>query len=79
MSTTLRRFYYDTVAHGSQPALLAAWRAFGPSQLVPGSDYPILNLFESYSRTFAWIEDADLPEHDVDAILFRNAQALLGV
>jgi predicted TIM-barrel fold metal-dependent hydrolase len=79
MSTTLRRFYYDTVAHGSQPALQAAWRAFGPTQLLPGSDYPILKMFESYTRTFAWIEDADLPERDVDAILFRNAQALLGL
>jgi predicted TIM-barrel fold metal-dependent hydrolase len=79
MSTTLRRFYYDTVAHGSQPALHAAWRAFGPTHLLPGSDYPILKMFESYTRTFAWIEEAGLPEHDVDAILFRNAQALLGV
>jgi predicted TIM-barrel fold metal-dependent hydrolase len=79
MSTTLRRFYYDTVAHGSQPALHAAWGAFGPAHLLPGSDYPILKMFESYTRTFTWIEEADLPEDDIDAILFRNAQALLGV
>ena len=79
ISTTLRRFYYDTVAHGSQPALHAAWRAFGSTHLLPGSDYPILKMFESYTRTFTWIEEAGLPDDDVDAILFRNAQALLGL
>ena len=36
-SVTARRFYYDTVGHGSQAALLCAWKAFGADQLVPAA------------------------------------------
>src|SRR5437870_3647185 len=37
-SVTARRFYYDTVGHGSQAALLCAWKAFGADHLVAGGD-----------------------------------------
>jgi predicted TIM-barrel fold metal-dependent hydrolase len=77
-SVTARRFYYDTVGHGSQAALLCAWKAFGASHIVPGSDFPVLLSFETYARTFAWIREVGLPEGDVEAILERNAPAVFG-
>jgi predicted TIM-barrel fold metal-dependent hydrolase len=46
-SATARRFYYDTVGHGSPAALLCAWKAFGADHLVARSDYPVLLAFET--------------------------------
>jgi predicted TIM-barrel fold metal-dependent hydrolase len=79
MSVTLRRFYYDTVGHGSQAALQCAWRAFGADHLVTGSDDPVLLAFEEYRRTFAYIAESELPPEDVDQILHRTARDLLGL
>ncbi len=76
-SVTARRFFYDTVGWGSEAALLAAAEAFGASQLVPGSDWPVLLPWESYKTTFDHIRGSRLPEADIDAILNRNMQALL--
>ena len=78
-SVTARRFFYDTVAHGSQAALHCAWRAFGADHLLPGSDFPVLLSFETYERTFSWIREADIPPHDVDQILHRTARTVLGL
>jgi len=78
-SVTARRFYYDTVGHGSHAALLCAWKAFGAAHLVPGSDFPVLLSFESYARTFAWIREVGLPEADVEQILERNAQQVFAL
>jgi predicted TIM-barrel fold metal-dependent hydrolase len=78
-SVTARRFYYDTVGHGSQAALLCAWKAFGADHLVAGSDYPVLLSFETYGQTFHYIRESGLPAEDVDQILNHNAQRLLGL
>jgi predicted TIM-barrel fold metal-dependent hydrolase len=78
-SATARRFYYDTVGHGSQAALLCAWKAFGADHLVAGSDYPVLMAFESYRQTFDYIRQSGLPAEDVDRILEHNAQIVLGL
>ena len=78
-SVTARRFYYDTVGHGSQAALLCAWKAFGADHLVAGSDYPVLLSFETYRQTFHYIRESGLPAEDVDKILNHNAQILLGL
>jgi 6-methylsalicylate decarboxylase len=78
-SVTARRFYYDTVGHGSPAALLCAWKAFGADHLVAGSDYPVLLAFETYKQTFNYIRECGLPEGDVDKILNHNAQRLLGM
>jgi 6-methylsalicylate decarboxylase len=78
-SATARRFYYDTVGHGSHAALLCAWKAFGADHLVAGSDYPVLLAFETYRQTFHYIRECGLPVEDVDKILNHNAQMLLGV
>jgi predicted TIM-barrel fold metal-dependent hydrolase len=78
-SVTARRLYYDTVGWGSQAALLCAHRAFGAEHLVTGSDFPVLLSAETYARTFAYINESDLPREDIDAILHRNAASLLGL
>jgi predicted TIM-barrel fold metal-dependent hydrolase len=78
-SVTARRFFYDTVGWGSKAALIAALEAFGPAQLVPGSDFPILLPWESYAQTFRHIEQAGLDPAISDQILHSNAQRLLGL
>src|SRR2546422_2363704 len=50
-SVTARRFYYDTVGHGSQAALLCAWKAFGADHLVAGSRYPVPIAVQTYHQT----------------------------
>ena len=42
-SVTARRFYYDTVSHGSQAALLCAWKAFGDHD-GPHIGKPVLRI-----------------------------------
>ena len=78
-SVTARRFYYDPVGHGSQAALLCAWKAFGAERLVAGSDYPVLMAFETYRQTFHYIRESGLPAADVDQILHHNSQRILGL
>jgi predicted TIM-barrel fold metal-dependent hydrolase len=75
---TARRFWYDTVSHGSHAALRCACEAFGPDRLVTGSDYPVLLAFESYDKTFSYIREAGLDDAAVEQILHRNARALFG-
>jgi hypothetical protein len=76
-SVTARRFYYDTVGHGSHAALTCAWKAFGADHILPGSDFPVLLSFETYARTFAWIREVGLPAADVEQILERTAPAIM--
>jgi 6-methylsalicylate decarboxylase len=77
-SVTARRFYYDTVAHGSHAALLCAWKAYGADHIVPGSDFPVLVAFETYARTFSWIKDVEgIPDADKQQILERTALTIL--
>ena len=78
-SVTARRFFYDTVAHGSHAALTCAALAFGADHILPGSDYPVLLSFESYERTFSWIREVDLPADDLAQILERTAPMVLGL
>lgn len=75
-SEMARHLWYDTVAHGSAPALHAAVEAFGADRLLPGSDFPVLLSFERYAKTFDYIRRA-LPTGAADHILYRNAAILL--
>lgn len=77
-SVTARRFYYDTVGHGSHAALTCAWKAFGADHMLPGSDFPVLLSFETYRETFSWIREVDIPPRDIEQILERTAPAVLG-
>jgi aminocarboxymuconate-semialdehyde decarboxylase len=79
-SVTARRFYYDTVGHGSHAALLCAWKAYGAAHIVPGSDFPVLVAFETYARTFSWIRDVEgIPEADKEQILEKTAPTILNL
>ena len=86
-SVTAKRFWYDTVGHGSYPALRCACDAFGPEHLVTGSDYPVPLMYEGYGRTlperharaFSYIKEAGLPGDAVEQILHRSAPDLFGV
>jgi predicted TIM-barrel fold metal-dependent hydrolase len=77
-SVTARKIYYDTVCYGSKAAFMCAYEAFGADHLVTGSDYPVLQDWEEYKETFAYIERLGLPPADTDKILHHNAQALFG-
>jgi predicted TIM-barrel fold metal-dependent hydrolase len=76
-SVTARRFYYDTVGHGSHAALICATQAFGADHVLPGSDFPVLLSWETYARTFSWIREVDLPSLDLEQILERTAPTVL--
>jgi len=77
-SVTAKKFYYDTVCYGSKAAFICALEAFGADHLVTGSDYPVLQDYEAYKETFAYISRLGLPRSDTDRILHHNAQALFG-
>ena len=77
-SATARRFWYDTVSHGSPAALRCACTAFGAERLLPGSDFPFLLFHEEYTRTFTYVEAAGLSDLNVERILRRNADTLFG-
>jgi predicted TIM-barrel fold metal-dependent hydrolase len=77
-SQTARRFFYDTVGHGSQAALRCAVDAFGSGRIVPGSDYPVLLSFESYRDTFDYLRHAGLSDEAMHNILVDNTNQLLG-
>lgn len=75
-SQTARRFFYDTVGHGSRAALRCAVEAFGSDRIVPGSDYPVLLPFESYRDTFDYLRYAGLTEAALRNILVDNTNQL---
>src|SRR5262249_52213564 len=77
-SVTARRFFYDTVGHGSHAALRCAVDAFGEDRILTGSDYPVLLPFEDYSDAFAYIQDAGLSNEAENRILVANTAALFG-
>jgi predicted TIM-barrel fold metal-dependent hydrolase len=76
---TARRFYYDTVGHGSHAALTCAVLAYGADHVLVGSDYPVLHSFETYDRTINWPRDVALPDGAVEQIMEKTAATVLGV
>lgn len=78
-SVTAKRFWYDTVSHGSVVAMEAAVASFGADRLLPGSDFPVLLGFESYGETFAYINRAQIPLIDVEKIRNLNTMSVLNV
>ena len=77
-SVTAKKFYYDTVCYGSKAAFTCALEAFGADHLVTGSDYPVLQDWEEYRETFAYIDRLGLDRSVTDRILHHNAQHLFG-
>jgi predicted TIM-barrel fold metal-dependent hydrolase len=77
-SVTAKRVWYNTVCYGSKAAFCCALEAFEADHLVTGSDYPVLQAWEEYKETFAYIERLGLPQADTERILHHNAQELFG-
>lgn len=75
-SASLRRFWFDTVAHGSTRALHAACEVYDADRLVLGSDFPFQNRHGGYEKTLDYIRGSGLAPADIGRILEENAQAL---
>jgi 6-methylsalicylate decarboxylase len=76
-SLSARRFWYDTVSHGSGPALRCACEAFGVDRLVPGSDFPFMLFRHPYQRAFTYVEESGLAATDAEQILHSNVSRLV--
>jgi 6-methylsalicylate decarboxylase len=76
---TARRFYYDTVGHGSHAAITCACMAYGADHVLIGSDFPVLQAWETYDRTINWVREAGLTPGDLQQILEGTAPKLLGM
>ena len=75
-SVAARRMWYDTVSHGSVPALRCAAESIGIERLLLGTDFPFEHG-DLYRRAVDHVRDIDRPSNDVEAILGTTAQALL--
>jgi aminocarboxymuconate-semialdehyde decarboxylase len=76
-SRLIKRLWFDTV-NGSPAALRCACEAFGADRLMLGTDWPYL-AGPKFKRCVTYVEESGLPKKDVEAILDRNAQELLGI
>jgi predicted TIM-barrel fold metal-dependent hydrolase len=76
-SALLRRMWFDSVAHGDCLAIEAAHRAFGPTQVVLGSDFPY-QLDEAYTDAVQFLFRTTISKQDAQAVLDVNAERLLG-
>lgn len=74
-SATARRFWYDTVAHGSKPAFKCACEAFGVDRMLTGSDYPFLPK-AGYADAITYIQTSGIEKAAVDQIVNQNAAKL---
>lgn len=72
-SRTARRFFYDSVGHGSVAALRCALEAFGANRILLGSDYPVLMPFESYRETVGYLSNTQAAPSALLHIVSNNA------
>jgi aminocarboxymuconate-semialdehyde decarboxylase len=74
-----RRFYTDTAIIGNTPALMCAYRFYGPDHLLFGTDAPFDAQLGAYGtpRTIDAIEHMDIPDEDKKKIFENNARKLL--
>jgi uncharacterized protein len=75
-----KMFYNDTAIHGNTPALMLAYKFWGPDHIVFGADMPLGDYywgFRSYRQTVNAIEAMDIPEVDKQKIFSENALKLL--
>lgn len=79
LSTSMRKFYYDSVTHFSTPAIMAGWMEFGAGRIMAGSDYPITLYFGQYKENFNAIERLEIPASDVENILSGTAKKVFGL
>jgi aminocarboxymuconate-semialdehyde decarboxylase len=77
-SVAARRMWYDTVAHGHRPAVLAAADSFGPDRLLLGTDFPYVRG-EHYRAAVDVVATAPFDREVIDGVLGRTAAALTGI
>lgn len=77
-SRTARRFFYDSVGHGSAAALRCAVEAFGADQILFGSDYPVLLSFESYRDTANYLRANGFGPPALSEVVGNNAARIFG-
>ena len=70
-ATTLKKMWFDA-ANFSTGSLRLATEVFDPSKILAGSDYPYFQD-EKYNRAFTYIQEAQLPNGQREAILSHNA------
>ena len=75
-SDLARRFWFDTV-NEQHSALRCACETFGVERIMLGTDWPMLAP-EMLKHFVDYVSEA-LPAQDAEAILERNAAALLGI
>ncbi|WP_351235716.1 amidohydrolase family protein [Streptomyces sp. NPDC002133] len=62
-----RRMFYDTVAHGHEPALRAAAESYGADRLMLGTDFPY-QTGDGLRRAVRFIEETLVPEEAEDVL-----------
>ena len=77
-SAAARRMWYDTVGHDHTPALRAAVESLGADRLLLGTDFPY-QAGDLFRAAVDYVPRAGLTQDEIDAILDRNAPALLGL
>jgi predicted TIM-barrel fold metal-dependent hydrolase len=77
-SITAHRMWYDTVAHGYDPALKAAVDSIGIERLVFGTDFPY-EPGPLFKRAADYIHEVGLKKAEIDRILHDNPAQLLRV
>ncbi|KTD16150.1 amidohydrolase family protein [Legionella jordanis] len=77
-SDFIKKFWFDTVAHGHIPALHNAVAVYPHNQLLLGTDYPYAN-HDKYLLAVDYIKEANLPEELVKKILSDNAKKLFNL
>ena len=76
-SVQAKYFWYDTV-NANPSALRCTQEAVGTDHLLFGTDYPFWRD-AAFKLCADYIAESGLPKRDVDCILDRNAQKLLGL
>jgi aminocarboxymuconate-semialdehyde decarboxylase len=76
-STQAKYFWYDTV-NGNPAALRCTKETLGTDHLLFGTDYPFWRE-DALKLCVDYLGEAGLPSSDVDRILGRNCQQLLGL
>jgi 6-methylsalicylate decarboxylase len=77
-SIAARRMWYDTVGQCHVPALRCAIDSLGADRLVLGTDFPY-EAGDVFVRAIEYIKDPQITPDVADAILERNAMALLDI
>jgi len=77
-SVAAGRMWFDTVGHNHAPALHAAVETFGADRLLLGTDFPY-QADEAFREAVTYVQQAELPDQDVSAVLGTTAAELLGL